>query len=36
VRVLDARKVEPSLEDVFVAVIEGRRSGAPAPEAARG
>jgi ABC-2 type transport system ATP-binding protein len=36
VRVLDARKVEPSLEDVFVAVIEGRRAGASTPEAARG
>ena len=36
VRVLDARKVEPSLEDVFVAVIEGRRAGPPAPESASG
>ena len=36
VQVRDARKVPPSLEDVFVTIIAERRAGAAAPEAARG
>jgi ABC-2 type transport system ATP-binding protein len=36
VRVRDARKVQPSLEDVFVTIIAERRAGAAAPEAGRG
>ena len=36
VQVHDARKVPPSLEDVFVTIIAERRAGAAAREAARG
>ena len=36
VQVRDARKVPPSLEDVFVTILAERRAGAAAPEAARG
>jgi len=36
VQVRDARKVPPSLEDVFVTIIAERRAGAAAREAARG
>ena len=36
VQVRDARKVPPSLEDVFVTIIAERRAGAAAPGAARG
>ena len=36
VQVRDARKIPPSLEDVFVTIITERRAGAAASEAARG